>query len=544
MIGQFDIRRKIIHPLFGLTARADGSGSSAWVQSLVIGVWLLSMLAVLILVPLTGHSAFLLVWPATMLITWRSGIKVGMLLGIISIGLFSFLAASFTGLAQLHGFMIAGSVYLVFIVMVSLIRSSQLQWQRALQRSEAREHLLQELTAAFSKATTPHQVAQVIVDQAIGALGGNSGSVTRFASGGKSLELLAGLNIKEGLKDKPCVVRSDSADPISDVVRLGKPLWIESSEEYAEHYPPSEQGITHFASEGALAGLPLISGEQIIGALTIGFPASRHLTLRERTFLLRMADLCAQALERARLYEDEQQAHQQAEQANQLKTKFLGMVSHELRTPLASIKGFSSTLLADDVTWEPEQQRDFIATIDEESNKLTELVDQLLDLSRLQAGTLPIHPQPQSLERLFDYVRSQLQMLACDHQLVFDIPADLPPVQVDTRRIAQVLTNLVENAAKFAPTGTHITVAARHYEGGREVCMSVADEGPGIPAEARNYVFELFHQIDMPNRSTLRGAGLGLAICKGIVEAHEGHIWVQEHSGPGATVSFTVPTAL
>jgi K+-sensing histidine kinase KdpD len=541
VISKFDVRRKIIHPLFGLTARADGSGTKPWVRAAVGAAWLASLLGSLILAPIAGRCAFLLTWPPTMLVTWRSGFKAGALLGVVAVAVFGYFADPSLDPDNVRAFMLLGSVLLVFIIMVSLMRSAQLQWQRALQRSESRERLLLELTAAFSQATTPHQVAQVIVDQAVGALGGHSGSVVRCTAGSPLLETLAGLNVPQTLQSPHSYATLDAHMPISDTVRLGAPLWIESREELAARYTHLLNGNGADAQIQALACLPLIAYKRVVGALAIGFPMPRHMNMRERNFLVRMADLCAQALERARLYEDEQRAHHQAEEANQLKMKFLGMVSHELRTPLTSIKGFSSTLLADDVTWEPERQRDFIATIDEESDKLTELVDQLLDLSRLQAGTLPIHPEPKSLVDVFELAHAQLQVLAHEHTLVVDVPAGLPPARVDGARIAQVLANLVENAAKFSPRGSCVTVTARRREGGHGLRVSVADEGPGIPADARDYVFEPFRQVDQPNRSTLRGAGLGLAICRGIVEAHDGQIWVEEHPGPGTTITFTLP---
>src|SRR5512147_189125 len=139
----------------------------------------------------------------------------------------------------------------------------------------------------------------------------------------------------------------------------------------------------------------------------------------------------------------EAKARAEAEQANDLKLKFLAMISHELRTPLTSIKGFATTLLADDVQWHPTTQHDFLHTIDEETDKLGDLIEQLLDLSRLEAGTLRIAPKPQRLEHVIATALAQLQAMTVNHLLMLNLPRDLPLIYADAERISQVLTNLV-----------------------------------------------------------------------------------------------------
>jgi two-component system, OmpR family, sensor histidine kinase KdpD len=159
----------------------------------------------------------------------------------------------------------------------------------------------------------------------------------------------------------------------------------------------------------------------------------------------------------------------------------------------------------------------------------------------LQAGTLRIDPSPQSFEALLKVAQTQLQTLTQTHPLVLHVPDSLPAIVADKYRIAQVLVNLIENAAKFSPEGTPITIGASETHDGVQV--DVSDQGVGIPPEDRKRVFEAFQQVDrkIPNQS--RGAGLGLAICKGIIEAHGGRIWVQDKE-VGTTISFVLPTAL
>jgi two-component system sensor histidine kinase KdpD len=195
--------------------------------------------------------------------------------------------------------------------------------------------------------------------------------------------------------------------------------------------------------------------------------------------------------------------------------------------------------LADDVQWPLDSQRDFLQTISDEADKLGDLIEQLLDLSRLEAGTLRIVPRRQTIDRVVATAMAQLQTVTAQHQLDLNVPIDLPALHVDGDRIAQVLTNLVGNAVKFSPPHTTITVAAGQV--GHEVQVDVSDHGPGIAPAERRRIFEPFQQLRGHVVHRTQGAGLGLAICKGLVEAHGGRIWVQDRSGPGTTMSFTLP---
>ena len=225
--------------------------------------------------------------------------------------------------------------------------------------------------------------------------------------------------------------------------------------------------------------------------------------------------------------------------SNEMRLRFLAMISHELRTPLTSIKGFATTLLARDVTWDADSQREFIATIDVEADKLTNMIEQILDLSSIEAGILRITPRAVALQDIVAGAQAELYRIAFGHNLLLDIPAGLPPIKADKERIAQVIGNLVGNAAKYTPADTTICISARHFD--NQLRVDVKDEGPGIPPDERVHIFEAFQRGESVRR--IKGAGLGLAICRGVVEAHGGHIWVADVEGPGAMVSFTIPVA-
>ncbi|MBI4186017.1 MAG: PAS domain S-box protein [Chloroflexi bacterium] len=232
---------------------------------------------------------------------------------------------------------------------------------------------------------------------------------------------------------------------------------------------------------------------------------------------------------------------QDLREVDRLRTQLLANVSHELRTPLTSIKGFVSTLLRPDIQWSAEEQRDFLHTIDQESDRLTRLISDLLDMSRLEAGALKLDRTDYSIVEILDSIGSVLAKLTEHHQLKLAVPPDLPPVLVDILRIGQVLTNLVENAARHSADGTEIIIEAR-LDGG-QVVVSVTDRGVGIPAEHLDRVFDRFYQVENVVAGRKSGTGLGLSICHGILEAHSGKIWVESKLGEGSKFSFTLPVS-
>ncbi|MGD9049667.1 MAG: ATP-binding protein [Anaerolineae bacterium] len=233
---------------------------------------------------------------------------------------------------------------------------------------------------------------------------------------------------------------------------------------------------------------------------------------------------------------------------DEMKSQLLSTVSHELRTPLASIKGFATTLLRQDVEWDEVTRREFLAIIDEESDRLSELISNLLDMSRIEAGTLRVEPEPTDLRPLIQETTAEFQLMTRDHQFQAHVPPSLPLVQADLRRIRQVLRNLVENAVKYSPGGGAVTVSVQLAEWAQDpeatgdaLHVSVADQGLGIDPQHLDRIFDRFYQVDSASTREVRGAGLGLSICKAIVEAHHGRIWAESQAGVGSTFHFTLP---
>ena len=222
---------------------------------------------------------------------------------------------------------------------------------------------------------------------------------------------------------------------------------------------------------------------------------------------------------------------------DRMKSSLVSTVSHELRTPLASIKGYVSTLLAEDVEWDRSSQREFLSVISDETDRLSVLVNNLLDLSRIEAGSLRLSLEECPLEEIIQRAAKGSRLQAENHFEV-RIAADLPPVYADPPRLETVLRNLIENAVKYA--GGAATIKVEVVRERDSIIFRVSDDGPGIPAEESERIFESFYRVDNSLARIASGAGLGLAICQGLVHAHGGKIWVESQEA-GACIAFLIP---
>jgi PAS domain S-box-containing protein len=232
-------------------------------------------------------------------------------------------------------------------------------------------------------------------------------------------------------------------------------------------------------------------------------------------------------------------------EAEELQNTFLSVISHELQTPIAVIKGYAG-LLADETTdMKPEQLREKMQIIYEESDRLSKMVEDLLYASRVQAGGLKLELEPLHLTRLLERVVQKMKSTSKNHQLILKLPTSLPLVVADYDKIQEVVVNLIENAIKYSPKGGPITLEAQSSN--TEVVVSVTDEGIGIPEGEREHIFERFSRLDSRYVRQRKGAGLGLYICKAIIEAHGGIIWVDaapSETGKepsGSRFSFSLP---
>jgi two-component system, OmpR family, sensor histidine kinase KdpD len=288
-------------------------------------------------------------------------------------------------------------------------------------------------------------------------------------------------------------------------------------------------------SEGVY--LPLSTARGALGVLGV-IPADSTPTLDvEQLHLLEaFAGLIALALERTALEDEATQVRLDIE-TERLRSSLLSAVSHDLRTPLSVITGASSTLLEDDQSLDPTTRKELTASILDESERLNRLVANLLDMTRLQAGVLRVQKQWQPVEEVIGASLARLSRQLQSHPVATHLAEDLPFVPLDDLLVQQVLVNLLENAVRHTPVGTPIDIMA--FQDGRSIVIEVADRGPGLPPGESHRLFEKFYQAD---RSKVRtGAGLGLAICRGIVQLHGGKIHAENREGGGALFWFSLP---
>jgi two-component system sensor histidine kinase KdpD len=301
------------------------------------------------------------------------------------------------------------------------------------------------------------------------------------------------------------------------------------------HQRPAGTGTDTLPSARALF-LPLKGARGRVGVLALyPSPETRLGDPDERQLLDTFAGLVGSAVERTQLADEARRAHLRAE-TEQLRNSLLSSVSHDLRTPLAVVTGATSALLDEHGPRDEAARRELLQTAHEESLRLNRLVRNLLDMTRLEAGALKVQKEPQPIEEVVGAALDRMEDRLRGREVQTRIPAELPLVPFDSALIEQVLINLLENATKYTPAGSPIDVSA-HTEGG-VVEVDVDDRGPGVGARDAERVFDKFYRA---REGEGGGVGLGLTICRGIVAAHGGRIWVEERAGGGASFRFTLP---
>ena len=314
-----------------------------------------------------------------------------------------------------------------------------------------------------------------------------------------------------------------------DANDLGVGRWV------FEHGQPAGLGTATLPGASALY-VPLLASTGPVGVLGLRPPDRHTMDAPERLHQLEtFAAQTALALERARLAEAGQAAQVRIE-TERLRNSLLSSVSHDLRTPLAAITGAVSTILEDGARVDDRTRQELLESVRDEAERLNRLVQNLLEMTRLESGALPLHREWHPLEEIVGAALSRLGKRLAGRRVSTRVPGDLPLVAIDDVLIEQVLGNLLDNALKYTPAGTPIDIIAT--AGDRNVTVEVADHGPGLPLGKEERVFEKFYRVDPVGA---RGAGLGLAIARGIVQAHGGRLWAQNLPGSGVAFLFTLP---
>jgi signal transduction histidine kinase/HD-GYP domain-containing protein (c-di-GMP phosphodiesterase class II) len=329
--------------------------------------------------------------------------------------------------------------------------------------------------------------------------------------------------------------------PVELVMRSEAALFDEGVVEHA-----SRETLLWMDTPAALATVPLSTGSMAYGFLLVGFDRPRVFTAAERLFLQTLGDALAMTLERFELrglLAEEQQRLAELERQlsadEEASSNLMSVVAHEIRTPLTAIKAYTETLL--DSLSNPHTPRErFLGIINDECDRLTRLVTDILDLSRLEAGQRPLRLSRFDLERVVQEVADSLHAVSRPRQITLEVAAEPGLlVEADTDLLRRLFLNLFGNAVKFSPVGGVVRVRAAAQ--GEEWMGSVEDDGPGIPPEDLPRVFERFFRGRQPGEQQVEGTGLGLAIARGIVELHGGRIWVESKPTGGSRFCFVLP---
>ena len=398
----------------------------------------------------------------------------------------------------------------------------------------ARTSRLHGLTAALSESVTLDAVAKAVVEQGRVAVGATSGEVTLLVDEGRTFQTLYadGAGLESG------ATPVEGGFCATEAVERRQPVFLSSFEEWQERYPKSAS-LAADGGYGSSATVPLLVENSVIGVLAFYFTAPVNFDDEYRALLVSVAQDCAQALDRARLYESAQHARSEAENANRLKDEFVSIVSHELRSPLNAILGWTAMLQRGKMDAALAERA--LQSVHDNATRQARLIDELLDFSRVAAGRLALVREEIDIRDLLGGVVESLIPETVAKGVTLElIPVPSVLIAGDLRRLEQVFFNLLGNALKFTPRGGRITTLVTVTE--TAVDVRVTDTGKGIAPEFLPFVFDRFRQGEAAMSREHGGLGLGLSIARQLVEAHQGSIVVSSAGeGKGATFVVTLP---
>jgi K+-sensing histidine kinase KdpD len=317
----------------------------------------------------------------------------------------------------------------------------------------------------------------------------------------------------------------------------------EVSEAMSDMAPHSRQVMIQAAGTAVIPqcviAAPISSTGQKYGVLILeSIQTDNPFTQHDIPFVQTLADLIALAVERSRL-ETRTEAERKIQQVDRLRTEVLGTLSHELRLPLATIRGYATALMLEEVNWSEEKKLEFLRQIENACDDMDGMLKSILDSSLISVDQLELECQPLRLRHIANEIAGEIEHRSSSHHAVVDFPVDFPLISGDLRWIRQVFRNLIDNAIKYSPDGGLIVIRGEVRKD--DVTVTISDQGVGISPEHLIPLFEKYFRVRSAATMHIPGTGLGLPIARAIIEAHCGHIWINSRLDEGTTISFSLP---
>lgn len=399
---------------------------------------------------------------------------------------------------------------------------------------------LYETTRITNARISSRESIRQLLERVCNMFHANTASITLFARQGEESAVRTSLDLSIG---SFTYMKPDDPDPTQGV-------WARAVSEnravLIPHPIENQRLLDHFTSIGIkdVMVAPIHSEDEVNGVMDVAnhLGEAQTFSVEDLNLFTTLANHASVALENARLIEQLEDSLVHLTEMNRLKDDFVASVSHELRTPLTSIRGYVRTLLRSDVTFEPQQQLEFLETIDRQSNRLHRLIEDLLAVSRIESETDLAVVSEVSMASLLDEVVAETHTRVKAGQIRMSFEEDLPTIKSDSGKVHQIVSNLIDNAIKYGGIDKPVSVRAR--KDGEGVTISVVDRGPGVPPDMADRIFDRFYQVDQSATRQVGGAGLGLYICRRIAEAIGGRVWLESSGPEGATFSLWLPKTL
>ncbi|RLC73281.1 MAG: hypothetical protein DRJ03_21470 [Chloroflexi bacterium] len=409
------------------------------------------------------------------------------------------------------------------------------EWMRAEKEVWRRNEelvALNTIAATISQSLNLNRMMNAVLGKVLQVTDSDAGWIYLLDEDGSALSLAAQRGFSQEITAETQTI--ELGESMTDkVAQSGQPIVV--SQVSGEHHPCMEicrrEGLRAFAS------VPIKSRGKVLGVLSVFSHTSHEPTSQEVQLLTAIGHQVGVAVENAQLTEEAAEVRI-LQELNRLRAELIANVSHEVRTPLGLIKISSTALLLKGANFDRETRQQLLHNIDEETDRLGKIVDHLLDLSQVESGQLRLDKLPTDVGQLAGDVIRSIEGQSAHHHFVHDFPPESLVAVIDAKRIEQVLRNLLGNAIKYSPGGGDIAV--RGYEENGQIVVQVSDQGIGIPPEELERVFERFYRVENETTQNVRGVGLGLAVCRSIVEAHGGHIWVESTLGVGSVFCFAL----